>query len=1063
MEVSTFAPTTIHFPSSRPLPALSSLYPARSRVLPRLPTGAPTPSRPHILKISTHMLLRATCVQPASKTARLRPRFTWDGDGYGLARARSLSHRYRMRARSLPRAYFLARVPSHPPRDPHLEPARLARLPDPAVSLFPRLESGTGTGRGCESGGGDGDGDGDGDGTGDGDEEGGSRAGGWEWRCVDDGKGRRGRADVDGQREKSDGGGLSDEVVCARPDAHVRGCCANAGAGVRCEGGDGQGGEKRTWRWRWKWDTRRPQASTRALGAPAERTPGKSILACAVSRIWRRRVFLAPPSPPPHPLPPIPTARGRCVAGPACTGQVALVRAPFRTRALPYARPSRPPAPPRLVLLIHRRPRSSSRPRRPVYSAPPESGADSVEHGGVDLRADDDTLSLLASPPCPLLSLPRALAGPSSPPHRCTHTLPAAYPQDLDSHAAPGDLRAACFEDGETASSLYVGWGWIWVGEGAEPLPPVPYARALPPSGVLSRACALAPRLPDPAVSLFPRLESGTGTGRGCESGGGDGDGDGDGDGTGDGDEEGGSRAGGWEWRCVDDGKGRRGRADVDGQREKSDGGGLSDEVVCARPDAHVRGCCANAGAGVRCEGGDGQGGERGRGGGGGSGIQGGLRHQRAPSFRAFGGAASSSRLLHLHPTLCPLSLLRAAGVSQVLRAPGRWHSYARPSVRAPFSSTRTPASRPPHPPSPPLVIPPPSPCLLRPTRIGRGLGLGADAVAVRALHLRRVPAHIEIEGCLSPSIPPSSPRTVPAPSRVYEIRCCALGVSHLCACAHTTRGNSLYIPPSTPAPCTRPSSAPSLSRIDDRPSLPLPLSRTPPHHAAEPKPVSDSAPAVAASCRDAPPCTRIGLHLHRRARVVRKPHLRAARKSSPGSPARGLVTEVGAASESLGAPSTCARWGDEFGATRIWHGGGVVCLVCERHACAAWVRRCEHQCKSARIRSASASRAERRACGVWFRLSWVKGGLLVLDYEMKLVKHLGPVNNKPDFVISTSTVRSAFSENLSADLENDVRVVAPSSAVTVARDRVAESFILMQKSIWKNVFALQAYLTPTL
>ncbi|KAJ7030868.1 hypothetical protein C8F04DRAFT_1365177 [Mycena alexandri] len=46
--------------------------------------------------------------------------------------------------------------------------------------------------------------------------------------------------------------------------------------------------------------------------------------------------------------------------------------------------------------------------------------------------------------------------------------------------------------------------------------------------------------------------------------------------------------------------------------------------------------------------------------------------------------------------------------------------------------------------------------------------------------------------------------------------------------------------------------------------------------------------------------------------------------------------------------------------------------------------------------------------------------------------------------------IQSAFSENLSADLENAVRVVAPSSAV-IARDRVAESFILMQKSIWKN------------
>ncbi|KAJ7018008.1 hypothetical protein C8F04DRAFT_1278409 [Mycena alexandri] len=150
--------------------------------------------------------------------------------------------------------------------------------------------------------------------------------------------------------------------------------------------------------------------------------------------------------------------------------------------------------------------------------------------------------------------------------------------------------------------------------------------------------------------------------------------------------------------------------------------------------------------------------------------------------FHAFGGAASSSRLVrptrtppHAVPAFC-VECRRARGT--VLRARGRWNSYACPSIRVPFvlvlvhprprlsssSSTVAPARH-------------PTPCPLRisrPTRIKRG-------VCAPSPHTSSVPAvGIECRMCadaqpLVPFIlvhprlrlsPPHLPSCVPRPPR---------------------------------------------------------------------------------------------------------------------------------------------------------------------------------------------------------------------------------------------------------------------------------------------------------
>ncbi|KAJ7039987.1 hypothetical protein C8F04DRAFT_272648 [Mycena alexandri] len=225
--------------ASHRFPALvSSVCPARSRVLPRLPTGTPAPSQPHILKISTHTLLRRRSTDPraaysedrdAASSLQAGSGWIWEvaegaAGGASLpvtvcARAASLGTLARLHPReptlvhprtyaracatysgALPRRYSGAPSPSG--RCSLCIRARVVylRLSDPAISSFPRLESGTGTGRGCESEGGAGDGNGDGEGAGD------EPVGGWELRCVDDGKGR----EDEGRRGT---GGLSDGLV----------------------------------------------------------------------------------------------------------------------------------------------------------------------------------------------------------------------------------------------------------------------------------------------------------------------------------------------------------------------------------------------------------------------------------------------------------------------------------------------------------------------------------------------------------------------------------------------------------------------------------------------------------------------------------------------------------------------------------------------------------------------------------------------------------------------------------------------------------------------------------
>ncbi|KAJ7020122.1 hypothetical protein C8F04DRAFT_1319393 [Mycena alexandri] len=107
--------------------------------LPRALAGACSSHRPHTDTLpAAYLDSRAapgaappTCVQLASMTAALRPRFRWDGYGYELARARSLSHPYRTRARSLSRAYFVVRAPSHVCAPSHVRARLLATVPPP--------------------------------------------------------------------------------------------------------------------------------------------------------------------------------------------------------------------------------------------------------------------------------------------------------------------------------------------------------------------------------------------------------------------------------------------------------------------------------------------------------------------------------------------------------------------------------------------------------------------------------------------------------------------------------------------------------------------------------------------------------------------------------------------------------------------------------------------------------------------------------------------------------------------------------------------------------------------
>ncbi|KAJ7017122.1 hypothetical protein C8F04DRAFT_1338321 [Mycena alexandri] len=274
----------------------SHRFPALVVSLPRALAGTCSSHRPHTPTLpAAHLDSHAapgaappTRVLLASRTATLRPRFTWDRDGYELARARSLPHPYRTRARSLPRAYFVARVPSHVVRarllatvPPPISPALSGHAPShPATRtssslVYPGLpirgagvdgKAGIGMGmkrEGAERVGGNGG------------KEGTCRCG---WT-----KGEERRGWVVGW------GGV--------PVRGYAGVVQSAGAdaGVRREGGDGQGGERGGEGGSGIQGALRPQ---RALDAPAERTPGKIIPACVASGLWRRRVLLAPPSRP---------------------------------------------------------------------------------------------------------------------------------------------------------------------------------------------------------------------------------------------------------------------------------------------------------------------------------------------------------------------------------------------------------------------------------------------------------------------------------------------------------------------------------------------------------------------------------------------------------------------------------------------------------------------------------------------------------------------------------------------------------------------------------------------
>ncbi|KAJ7018727.1 hypothetical protein C8F04DRAFT_1325533, partial [Mycena alexandri] len=181
---------------------------------------------------------------------------------------------------------------------------------------------------------------------------------GWVGR---EGKGRRegGERADEGRRKgeegwPGDGGWVVGWVVWL--GVRVREDCANAGAGtgVRCEGGDeegrdGNGNEgERVGR----------RAIPRSSSAFDTCAPRLSILTCPVSGLWQRRVLFAPSSRPRTParlLHRVPKGRQD---GPACAGQVGLVRAPFSspssssapwllpTSSTPVSRPASPSLPP---------------------------------------------------------------------------------------------------------------------------------------------------------------------------------------------------------------------------------------------------------------------------------------------------------------------------------------------------------------------------------------------------------------------------------------------------------------------------------------------------------------------------------------------------------------------------------------------------------------------------------------------------------------------------------------------------------------------------------------------
>ncbi|KAJ7016813.1 hypothetical protein C8F04DRAFT_495771 [Mycena alexandri] len=258
----------------------SSLYPARSRVLPRLPTGTPTPYRPHIH--NSHAAPGAappTCVQLDLKTVtRVLSLGGMDKVGNGKARE-PLPPVPHTRALPLGRAFLCVCALGTRPVTRHAVQRALSPLETPTRTY--------------------------------------SRP---------------------------------------PPPSHARASLVYPSLIPPCLCFRGEGGESGG-EWSWGWNgvliiSARPlfligaPAQFRAFGSAASSSRLVGPLACIAACGTRllRRVLKG--------------ARD----GPACAGK-------WNSDARRPSRPlhPRPPAPPRLVLLIHRGPRSSSHPRRPVY------------------------------------------------------------------------------------------------------------------------------------------------------------------------------------------------------------------------------------------------------------------------------------------------------------------------------------------------------------------------------------------------------------------------------------------------------------------------------------------------------------------------------------------------------------------------------------------------------------------------------------------------------------------------------------------------------------------------
>ncbi|KAJ7020129.1 hypothetical protein C8F04DRAFT_1242215 [Mycena alexandri] len=438
----------------------------------------------------------------------------------------------------------------------------------------------------------------------------------------------------------------------------------------------------------------------------------------------------------------------------------------------------------------------------------------------VDLRADDGTLpSLLTSLPSPRPLFTPALAGPSSPPCRHTHTLPAAYPQYLDSHAAPRAAPPTRVRLTLKTATLRPRFGWAgawskWARSLSHPYRTRPSAHS--PAYILARVHSftphayvrlrfssplspsghsrLAPSRPARArASLAPASRSrdifvseagwgasvdgkaGVGMGMGTER----------------------------ERETSGRVRGKGGRREGKGGRRE-----LSDAVVWR---GSVCGYCTarmQVGCGCGCEGGDEEGGESG--GEWSWGWNGVLIISARPlfllgapaQFRASGSAASSSRLVRA------LAYTAAYGARLLHRA--RKGARDGPACAGPVY--------------PAYVLVPAQ----------------HAAIPSASRHLLPYPAHA------LPPCPPSAPSMIVFP-RLF-----------------------LFPHPSTPR-CR------AQVRVE---------------FGTRGRNVVPRRPAVLANPIAPPP----------RARVVKKPHPRAEHKSSRGSPARGRVTEIGAASESLGA-----------------------------------------------------------------------------------------------------------------------------------------------------------------